>query len=129
MNFFQPLVHNPNASAEVLVKKRIAWNKGLFGDKNPQTGVSRPRQSELMKKIWADSDTMKKRKKSNGPSKGCPATHTTYVYHTPAGVFDVRGDAMKANNCSMHQLISRCKRASFPDWSTKPKPASCRSKT
>ena len=129
MNFFQPLVNNPNASAEVVVNKRIAWNKGLFGDNNPQTGFSRPRQSELIKKIWADSDVMKKRKKSNRLSKGCPATHTTYVYHTPAGIFDVRADAMKANNCTLDQLASRCKRASFPDWSKKLKPASRRSKT
>ena len=29
MNFFQPIIENPNASAETLEKKRISWNKGL----------------------------------------------------------------------------------------------------
>ena len=116
MNFFQPSVGNANATAEVLVNKRIAWNKGLSGANNPQTGMSRPRQSQLMKKIWADGHIVKKRK-VNGPPKGCRPTHTTRVYHTPAGIFTVRGDAMKANNCTKDQLISRCKRSSFPDWS------------
>jgi hypothetical protein len=29
MNFFQPIVENPNASAVVLTKKNLAWNSGL----------------------------------------------------------------------------------------------------
>ena len=114
MNFFQPVSANPNATSEVLEKKRIAWNKGLFGDNNPQTGVNRPRQSELMKKIWADqSDKMNAKKKVGRPKS---ATHTTYVYHTPAGIFNVRGDAMKANNVTLDQLVRRCMSKHRPDW-------------
>lgn len=45
-----------------------------------------------------------------------------YVYKTPAGVFDSRGEAMKANNCTADQLKSRCRRDSFPDWIRQIKP-------
>jgi hypothetical protein len=115
MNFFQPASANLNASVETLEKKRLAWNKGLSGDNNPQKGVSRPRQSELMKKYWAGDPNF--RKGNKGSRKGRPASHTTYVYHTPAGIFNVRGDAMKANNVTLDQLISRCvKSKNHCDW-------------
>lgn len=31
MNFFQPIIANPNATYETLEKKRVAWNSGLRG--------------------------------------------------------------------------------------------------
>jgi hypothetical protein len=31
MNFFQPITNNPNATSEVIEKRRLAWNSGLRG--------------------------------------------------------------------------------------------------
>jgi len=113
MNFFESVSANPNATFETLEKKRVAWNKGLFGDNNPQKGCKRPNQSELMKKYWAGEENKESRSRSR---KGRPASHTTYVYHTPAGMFNVRGDAMKANNVTKDQLYKRCLSKHWPEW-------------
>jgi hypothetical protein len=54
---------------------------------------------------------------------GLKGQNSFYTYVTPAGVFETRSEAMQANNCTQDQLISRCERTSFPDWSRKLKPA------
>lgn len=113
MNFFQPIVNNPNASFETVKKQRVAWNKGLFGDKNPQTGSHRPRQGILMKQYWAKNKQSQSGRKNR---KGCAPSHTTYVYHTPAGIFNQRSQAMTANDVTQFQLEYRCDSKNYPDW-------------
>ena len=39
-----------------------------------------------------------------------------YNYYTPAGYFECHKEALKANNCTRDQLVSRCGRETFPDW-------------
>jgi hypothetical protein len=48
--------------------------------------------------------------------KSLSGTGSWYTYYTPAGIFETRGEALKANNCGRDALESRCSRDSFPEW-------------
>ena len=112
MDFFQPIITNPNATSETLEKQRLSWNSGLRGQNNIACKLSDETKSKLKgKKAWNKgfdhiSEEGKKRiieanklKKDLGryertdEIKDKTRQKSSIPVMTPDGIFPSKGDA------------------------------------
>ena len=102
MNFFQPIIENPNASAETLVKKRVIWNAGL------KYSLSQPRSDRGIKRSAEEKKMRSEAAKvrwANTVNRNRP-THAVKLFQTPYGIMMLK-EAITISGLSEQSIRGR----------------------
>jgi hypothetical protein len=108
MDFFQSAGANPNASAEVLVRQHIKWNKGLRGQ---VTFTKAPPSPETRAKISAANKGRTQTKETRALMKVNAHKVRAKPIMTPLGLFPTRHAFAQAANMkppSVNYWLKKC---------------------
>ena len=102
MNFFQPIIENPNASFETLEKQRLVWNKGL------KYSLSQPRSDKGSKRSAEEKKMRSKSAKvrwANTVNRN-RETHAVKLFQTPYGIMILK-EAITISGLSEQSIRGR----------------------